>query len=212
MFVGLIVVFFMIATLVFFGVRFIQKNRDSQNVSSKEKRDFAVLIGQLERLGYYKFMKPSDIDEVKSNSIAANYIYGWEETGRDFSADQEELAEGYVGEFIESLHVFLRHEKVMIEHVDDLFADDNKGYQIIIDGRSYTIYSDEESNASNVWELSAIRTCSIVNELLCDAGSKERLYLLFGGNDGRVVFLTDAMYELIMKQELIPITDKPVIV
>jgi hypothetical protein len=37
----------------------------------------------------------------------------------------------------------------------------------------------------------------IVNSLLEDAGSDEQLFGIYGGNDGRVIFLTPEMHRLL---------------
>jgi hypothetical protein len=42
-----------------------------------------------------------------------------------------------------------------------------------------------------------MRLLEIVNELLGEAGSEERLYGIYGGNEGRVALLTGGMYRLL---------------
>jgi hypothetical protein len=41
------------------------------------------------------------------------------------------------------------------------------------------------------------RLLEIVNGLLAEAASSERLYAIYGGNDGRVMLLTPEMHEYI---------------
>ncbi len=48
-----------------------------------------------------------------------------------------------------------------------------------------------------------------VNTLLKRAGSDERLYFLYGGNDTRAVFLTPGMYEAISRSPAIDDYEKP---
>jgi hypothetical protein len=48
-----------------------------------------------------------------------------------------------------------------------------------------------------LWMLSLKRLLEIVNGLLEEAGSAERLYAIYGGNDGRVILLTPEMQDYI---------------
>jgi hypothetical protein len=45
------------------------------------------------------------------------------------------------------------------------------------------------------WALSLKRFLEVVNELLQRAGSEERLFGIYGGNDGRAILLTEEMHE-----------------
>ena len=46
-----------------------------------------------------------------------------------------------------------------------------------------------------MWELTTTRTFALVDSLLREAGSEERVFHLYGGQDKRASLLTHEMYE-----------------
>jgi hypothetical protein len=192
----LTVVVVLILILVLIGCN----NKEKQASSPKDSNNqISQLISLLEKNGYYKYIDPSMIEKVKKESIEAGYVYGWEDSGRDFSSDAESLAEGGVSEFFESIKEFLVRQNVVVKVSEEDFDDED--YKITVNGVQYEIYSKEEAQTDEIWELSTIRSFAIVNKLLKNAGSSERLYILYGGNDLRCVFLTDEMYNLISENK-----------
>jgi hypothetical protein len=71
----------------------------------------------------------------------------------------------------------------------DEFGDEK--YQVVINGQPHLIYEGDGGDDS--WTLSLKRLLEIVNGLLDEAGSAERLYAIYGGNDGRVILLAPDM-------------------
>ncbi|QMV40059.1 hypothetical protein [Cohnella cholangitidis] len=118
------------------------------------------------------------------------------------------MAEGGVGEFIEALKPFLATQNVQITEVNDDLV--NMDYNVEINGKSYKIYSGDELD-KDIWELSTIRAFGIVNKLLEEASSNERVYILYGGNELRAVFLTNEMFKAIIGSKSILDEDKPII-
>ena len=76
--------------------------------------------------------------------------------------------------------------------------------------KKFSIWNDVIDNDLNPWELATSRTFAIVNLLLREAGSNERIYSLYGGNDLFALFLTENMYDIINKSKFIKETEKPV--
>ena len=76
--------------------------------------------------------------------------------------------------------------------VDD-FGD--KKYEVVINGKPQLIYEGDGGDDS--WPLALKRLLEITNGLLEEAGSGERLYFSYSGNDGRVVLLTPEMQDYI---------------
>jgi hypothetical protein len=70
-------------------------------------------------------------------------------------------------------------------------------YEVVVNGRRHLIFDAGTLQDGNSWAVAAKRLLEIVNELLGDAGSEERLYGIYGGNEGRVVLLTGGMYRLL---------------
>jgi len=175
-------------------------------VKKNVKPDLSSLLKKLDELGYYKYIDSSQIERVKNISLDAGYVFGWEDSGRDFSADAENLAEGGIPEFYNEIRNFLKKQNVDISVYDD-FSD--KGYTIKINGKNYVIYDEKELKSENIWEVSTIRSFSIINSLLKESNSKERLYTLYGGNDLRAVFLTEEMYRVIIESNILPEKELP---
>ena len=165
------------------------------------------LLNKLESLGFYKYTEPRLVKKAKAESLESGYLYV-EGTNRDFMADSEDLAEGGVKEFLESIRPFLERQGVSIEEVEEDFSVSGV-YSVSVNGEEFTMYTEEELETEEIWELTTRRALSIVNTLLKRAGSNERLYFLYGGNDTRAVFLTPEMYEAISRSPAIDGYEKP---
>lgn len=170
-------------------------------------RDHRELLDTLERLGYYKYIAPNLVAELKIESLIHNYLFGWEETVRDYSTDAEDLAEGGIHTFLTKIIVFLAMQGARIKVTDERFTDE--GYWITVNGMEYEIYSAAELASENIWELATVRTFTIVNIALREAQSDERVYILNGGNDLHAVFLTDAMHDAIIRSGVLLSNDLP---
>ncbi|MHA3770833.1 hypothetical protein ACXR0O_04775 [Verrucomicrobiota bacterium sgz303538] len=131
---------------------------------------------------------------------------GWpaifEESHRLHFADAEDLAEGGVGEFLLRIRPFLTAQGVTFPEFEDEVAPD--GYVIRIGETLYRIYDENEmgrdltgGQPGLIWGLSMARAFGIVNDLLENAGSPERVYAVNGGNDLQAFFLTPELFHLI---------------
>ena len=87
------------------------------------------------------------------------------------------------------------------DSVEDEFRD--AGYDVVIGGQVYPIFDGEEMASHDAWTVATKRFLEIVNELLQASQSGENLYGIYGGNDGRAVFLTAEMYNLLKSSHLV---------
>ena len=208
--------FFLIFLLIYFIVRvigiykkdiglFFNKFAKGILTWSQSKQMKSMLI-ELEALGFYKHTGHQFVDELKEKSIKTGYLF-WDETERIYKSDAEDLAEGFIGDFFNEIAPFLIKEGVIIESYEQSHTGDT--YEIVINHRKFLIWNDEIDSHLDEWELATNRTFSVVNLLLQEAESKERLYSLYGGNDLFAIFLTEEMYETIKKSKLIKETEKP---
>jgi hypothetical protein len=165
------------------------------------------LLDDLERLGFYKYTAPELVESAKAEAIKTGYLYS-EPTHRDHFADSEDLAECGVRMFLQSIGQFLKDQGVVFSSVEDDF-DFGDSYSVIVDGARFVMYTEEEGAAQNSWELTTRRALSLVNAYLTKAGSNERIYFLYGGNDTQAVFLTPEMFHLICESPLIKNSEKP---
>ena len=80
-----------------------------------------------------------------------------------------------------------------------------------MNGNQYLLYTENElDEVENLWGLTTRRCLGMLNDLLERSQSVERAYLLYGGNDAQVVFLTAAMQELISKTPGVPASEMPI--
>jgi hypothetical protein len=168
-------------------------------------RRWEEFLAKLEGLGFYHYVQPGDVASAKMDAESTGYLY--HETQRAYHADAEDLAEGGFLSFLESIKPFLTRQGITDLTVTQDFTDE--GYSVRVNGEEYIIYSGQELSDSDIWELSVQRGFAIVNDLLRQAGSEERLYALYGGNDTQAIFLTPDMYALILESPLTETSEKP---
>jgi hypothetical protein len=177
-------------------------------MSRKVKPEHAV--DRLIEMGYFKFIPPSDWG-VARQELLASVGHGYLGTEwdspcvsrdkRTYPADSEELAEGRTGDFILLMRDALSHEGVELHSAEDDFQDDC--YDVVIDGRVFPVHDSNILATWGSWTIATRRFLEIVNELLRTAGSDERLYGIYGGNDGRAILLTTEMYEFLKSSRFI---------
>ena len=122
---------------------------------------------------------------------------------RYFHADAEDLSEGAVGGFLRQIAAFLSNFAIRVDSVEDDFKDN--GYEVTINGKRHGILNQPHLDRALVepgflWGISTVRTFALVNELLADTRTDERLYAFYGGNDLASIFLTPQLYEYICSQ------------
>jgi hypothetical protein len=168
------------------------------------------LVDALEERGYYKYAVPEDIAKLKNHAVRTGYVYHFADgSKRCYRADSESLAEcGFEG-FLNKIEMFL-HKQGIIIHSLQTQCNYPREYSVTIDGIGHQIFSAEESASTDVWELATKRCFSIVNGLLEQAGSSERLYQLYSANDTGGVFLTEQLYQLILRSQALPKDEMPV--
>jgi hypothetical protein len=172
-------------------------------------KDWLRLIDALEALGLYSHTSPQRLADVKAEAAKTRYLFGWEDTQRDYAADAEELAEGNVADFVRDVSPFLNREGVRIEALDQDF-EIGGAYSVTVNGAVHEMYSEAECHTNDIWLLSTKRAFAMVNEWLAKSGSAERVFALYGGNDLRAIFLTPQMHEAIVASGLLAPSEIPV--
>lgn len=166
--------------------------------------DWKSYINSLYDLGYFRYVDgttKSHFLRVLEKLKHTDSLFGIK-AKRDYPADEERLAECGVKNFIMLIAPLLRANSVIFRPIKEECS--REGYDIYINKRKFTVYSRAELNASNIdlWNLAKKRTFAIINTLLNEAGSNERLYSLYGGNNHWAFFLTKELYDLILKSGL----------
>ena len=193
----------------------------------KQNKEFSDLIDKLDKLGYYRYTESSKHAKIKAECKEAGYIYGWDDTKRDYFADAEELTGAGVVNFINEVKPFLKLQGVKIDSVKHNFPNEEylerftyeeqikiipKRYIVTVNGKEFIIWTEKETKNKefDIWQHSTERTLDIINFLLKEANSKERAFQLFGGNEQKIIFLTNEMAKLIYASKYIDKNDKPV--
>jgi hypothetical protein len=173
------------------------EKKNSMHFYQNDDSNIAELLDELQSIGFYQYVDSSRISVVKAAAYESGYLYG--DTGRFFWADAEDLVEGGVGSFFQELQPFLEKQGVHLTIDAENFLDEN--YFIVINKEKYILYIQDEIQKEEFSEIVTQRAFSIINKLLEKAGSKERLFALYGWNDQVALFLTNEMYEKIIKFE-----------
>jgi len=167
-------------------------------------------VKRLEEIGYFKYADLSDIADLKQNMIA-NYDTDnelttiWnDETGipkdyRYYYCDGEDVYE--TGGIIELLNKLkptfnkLNFKCDITNHFEE-WDDKNEwlNHRITINGTEYIIFKNFTEMG---WGEAPKRIAEIINIELSKQGIDEKIYLASGGNDGRLIFLTDELYKYI---------------
>lgn len=120
------------------------------------------------------------------------------------------------GEIIEVNHFKLQADDSIpdkpgityLRPVKEELPESGEFYRVVIGSRVQEIWNNQFS-PEQYWEAGMRHTFILVNQLLQDAGAQERIYGLYGGNDGYAVFLTPEQFKLIRECEDIKDSYKP---
>lgn len=162
--------------------------------------DHSQVWSQLEQAGYCRHLTEDEIETVRNAILKDGWSGLHEPHSRFFWVDAESLTEQGVTDFLKSLSPFLRRLNIEITS-EDHWTDE--GYWITLNGQKRVIWTEAEfeeerqGKPGRTWGLSTVRTFEMVNRLLEESGSDERLYAFNGGNDLHAMFLTPALADLI---------------
>ncbi len=169
---------------------------------------------KLEDAGYFKGLPPEKAQTLKDYFDQKGWDGIFADSHRFFQADAEDLAEGGVGEFIRGLEPFLTAQGVRLPQIEDDAS--ANGYVVRVGDAPHRIYGESEIERETsseqpglVWGLSMVRSFGIVNELLEEAKSPERLYAIYGGNDLVAYFLTPELFQIIKEHPNASLKDLP---
>jgi hypothetical protein len=173
-----------------------------------QPRTIVELLDKLALLGFYRY----DNDVVATSAKDQAIQYGWpffELTLRGpYQADSEDLTEGDAVRCLQRIQPFLQTQGIVLKKIDQEF--DENGYDITVDDLRFNLYREEEVGKHDLWEIVTRRFLRVINTLFESAKSSERAYLLYGGNDAAIVFLTPEMHALLRDAPMISEGDKPI--
>jgi hypothetical protein len=181
----------------------------STEQTSTIRTDAIRFVNKLQELGYFKYSDPEDLDAIRQTMIdefEPNFelVSAWDDdTGmpldyRYYFCDNEDLFEA--GGFTDMLEILrptfdkIGFNLTINDHHE--VWDSNKGldHTITLNGTKYTIFKNFKEAG---WGEAAQRLAEILNSELEKQNKDERVYLVSGGNDGRLIFLTEPQFNYI---------------
>ena len=184
-----------------------QKNCTAHTIPSVNGKEF---VTNLEKFGYFKYANPKDLDSLKANMInlydpTNELVTIWDdETGtpkeyRLYTCDSEALFEA--GGFMQMLsNLQPTFNKIGLKinvsnHVEEWDTKNNwLNHSVTINGTHYTIFKKFTGTG---WGEAVQTFADILNNELRLQNKEDRIYLIHGGNDGRIIFLSNAQFEYI---------------
>jgi hypothetical protein len=138
---------------------------------------------------------------------------------RGWRADGEDLAEGDVEELLRSMTDALRRcgVSLTVESVRSPRDDGSTGYTLRLNGELLDLFDYHPAEpgmplAADPWMDCTVKPLGLVNGLLDEAGSSDRVAVFYAGsNDGLAVLLPLEAIQLLAGSELIPERDRPVV-
>lgn len=182
---------------------FRKKNKQhgsSAGNSPHPSANLSEVADQLERLGYFKYAEPADIELLKAelgNSLAVHHCLPFVGDDNLPYCSKDFRVYLMIGEDLDEqdgiitmlgyMNAAFIKMKIRLEISSHL-------HRLTINGQPYVLF---EKVDGQVWGEAAQRFADMVNDQLARQQSDERLYLINRGNDGRAVFLTESQQTLI---------------
>jgi hypothetical protein len=168
-----------------------------------------MVVDSLETLGYFKFTDSVNLTALKKD-ISETYdqykiltTINAEKPPHDpycrrfYFCDHETLFEaGGVVEYLKEVKPTFDQLRIPLKWSNDYFSDDATEHTIVVNGKKYIAFKGNPHDGQ-VWAWAARNFVEMLNDQLQLHGSGERVYLIMGGNDGRIVFLTKKQYDFI---------------
>ena len=169
-------------------------------------------VNKLDELGYFKYAKKEDAPSLKKEMLEIIRKYGSEGTLTTLWDENTNVAKDYRFYFCDGETVFEgdgipdlindlqpSFEKFGVKIKIDSFSeewDDEKGLstKIKINGTEYEIFKNFKKSG---WGEAPMRIAHAINKELEKKGINEKIYLISGGNDGKLVFLTEDQHKYI---------------
>ncbi len=205
-------------TAITISIFLVRKEKKDQIHDSSKKSDVSEqhvsateFVAELERLGYFKYADKNHRDSLKENLITYfdpdnELVTLWDDHWvpldyRYYTCDGEAVFEqGGFTEMLEEVLPTLEKTGLTIEVTDHFEQWDSENnwlnHRITINGTEYIIFKNFRDYG---WGEAVMRFAQILNQEAEKQSVDERVYLVSGGNDGRLIFLTDELYRYIYR-------------
>ena len=167
---------------------------------------WSQLIHTLRELGMWDDADPAELESEFNTMIAKQNIW-LVDSPRFIMADSEEFAEGGIGEWLDEFRdVLAKYGFTFQSHQDHC---DETGYQFELDGNRHRVYTEQQLQNENIWEIATRSVQQMINTQLRSKGIENRAYLFYGGNDGQFAMLTPQMADAMIDSSLIEKRELP---
>ncbi|MCP4124670.1 MAG: hypothetical protein GY751_23245 [Bacteroidetes bacterium] len=170
------------------------------------------LIQNLEETGFFKYTAPERIDVVKSYMLQDELLkyglsfyhddedpeYYMSVDKRHHLLDGESLFEqGGITDQLNDLKSYFKAVELNIKienHIETWTREEGLNHRLTINGKNYVLFENFQGMG---WGEVAYKFGEILNGILKINKVEDRVYLISGGNDGSMVFLSPDQYEII---------------
>lgn len=151
-------------------------------------------VFKLWEVGYFGYADPEIFERLREDVISCG-LFGTLETGRDFSVDAEELAEGSADLIIKhDIGPFLAREGVNVNNPREKYVASEDAVYLILDERKLLLH--QWPHAEYSWISCSKNFFSVINGLLYESGSQERMYACYPFADEQMgIFLTPPLFQ-----------------
>jgi len=206
---------FLGAVIFSIAIRVILKSNNDKKKSA-ESAHYKVsahdFVDHLEQLGYFKYTNKEGVGFLKSEIIKyydpdSELISIWNDTTntpwdcRNYLCDGEAVFElGGIKALLDELS--LAFDKfgfkcVVTNHMETWDAARHElNHSITLNDTNYILFENFKETG---WGEAVLKIAQALNKELAKQSIDERIYLASGGNDGRLIFLTNDLYEYIYK-------------
>jgi hypothetical protein len=165
--------------------------------------DRSRLATRLKTAGFFDGLPAERAGALEGEVRATGYgaLFGHEQ--RAFSADDEELAEGQVGEFLQTIAPGLAAIGVPALAGSSRFEEggahflDLPGEAVVLMSAAEAARDEPGDRERLAWGLVGARVLRRLNAGIAAAGKSDRFYSVYGGNDAHAMLLTPAMRDAI---------------
>lgn len=185
-----------------------------ENMDEDDAFEYDEFLSGIERYGYLEYVPEKEMARVKKGLARGTWPFLEDGSRRKYYLDADDLAEKGGATFIKRIQPFLENQGVRIDGIEEYFDDE---YRITLNGKETVIWSSDEAEAETAgkpvatWGLTMVRIFAVVNELLEQAGSEERLYAVGGEGELDAVFLTPELVDFMCGSLQVMVEDRPYI-
>jgi hypothetical protein len=175
-----------------------------------------ALAARLATAGFFADLSPQESQEVRSAVETRGYSGVFDQPWRVMHADDEELSEGQVGEFLRLCAPSLERLGIAPLVGESRFIDG--GAQLLdLPRETVTLVSEKEAHEEGLggglerfsWGAVGARLLQRMNDDLAAAGRPDRFYSVYSGNDAHALLLTQPMLAAIVATPGIRRSDLP---